>query len=180
MNDANIRPCVPSDLPSLKAVIDATELFHSDALDDMVSFGTPPDPGNDPREFWLVHDDGDGIAAVAYSAPERMTTGTWNALLLAVHPDRQGQAIGTALMSHVEALLAARGERVLLVETSGAADFERTRGFYTRIGYEREALIREYYDVGDDKVVFRKVLQEPVRLASRRGEPDPRTRRDRA
>ena len=102
--------------------------------------------------------DGVDVVAVAYTAPERMTAGTWNALLLAVHPDRHGQGIGAALMARVEALLAARGERVLLVETSGTADFERTRRFYEHIGYEREALIREYYDAGDDKVVFRKAL----------------------
>lgn len=160
MNDPKIRPCVPSDLPSLQAVIDAMGLFPSDALDRMVSFETPPGDTEDPREFWLVYDDGVEVVAVAvaYTAPERMTAGTWNALLLAAHPDRHGQGIGSALMARVEALLAARGERVLLVETSGAADFERTHRFYEHIGFEREALIREYYDAGDDKVVFRKAL----------------------
>jgi len=159
MNDTTIRSCLPSDLPLLKAVIDATGLFPSEALDDMVSFEAPPAHTDDPHPFWLVHDDGGGATAVVYSAPEPMTVGTWNALLLAVHPDQQGQGLGSALMAHVEALLAARGERVLLVETSGTDDFERTRAFYAHLGYEREALIREYYDVGDDKVVFRKTLK---------------------
>jgi len=158
MNESKIRSCTPSDLPALKALIEATGLFPSEALDDMVSFETPPAGADEPREFWLVHDDGDGIAAVAYCAPERMTVGTWNALLLAVHPDRQGRGIGAALMAHVETVPIARDERVLLVETSGTAEFERTRGFYARIGYEREAVIRDYYDASDDKVVFRKAL----------------------
>ena len=158
MNDSRIRSCVPADLPALKAVIDAVELFPSDALDGMVSFETSPAAADEPREFWLVHDDGGRPAAIAYCAPERMTIGTWNLLLIAIHPDSQGQGIGKALMHHVETLLVARGERVLLVETSGTAEFERTRGFYTYIGYEREALIRDYYDAGDDKIVFRKAL----------------------
>lgn len=158
MNDPKIRPCVPADLPALRAVVDAAELFPSDALNDMVSFETLPDAIDEPLEFWLVHDEGDGAVAMAYCAPERMTVGTWNLLLIAVHPDHQGQGIGAALMRHVEALLTARGERVLLVETSGTAGFERTRGFYTHLGYEREVLIREYYDAHDDKIVFRKAL----------------------
>jgi len=158
MNDSKIRLCATSDLPAVRAVIDATGLFPSEALDDMISFEISSDHTDEPREFWLVYDDGDGAVAVAYSAPERMTVGTWNALLLAVHPEHQGQGIGALLMAYIETLLAARGGRVLLVETSGTAAFERTRSFYAHIGYEREALIRDYYDAGDDKIVFRKAL----------------------
>ena len=157
MNDP-IRSCSAPDLPAVRAIVDAVALFPSELLDDMVSFEPPPGPGGDPTEFWLVHDDGDGPVAVAYCAPEAMTDGTWNALLLAVRPERQGEGIGVGLMARIEALLGARGERVLLVETSGTDAFERTRGFYARIGYEREAVIREYYGAGDDKVVFRKAL----------------------
>ena len=157
MNDP-IRPCRKSDLPALKAIVDAVALFPSELLDDVASFGPPPGAGADPSEFWLVHDDGAGPVGVAYCAPEAMASGTWNALLLAVRPERQGEGIGAGLMGRVEALLGARGERVVLVETSGTDDFERTRGFYERIGYEREARIREYYGAGDDKIVFRKAL----------------------
>lgn len=115
--------------------------------------------GDDPNqpEFWLSYDDG-SPAAVAYCAPEAMTMGTWNVLLIAVHPDRQGEGIGAQMMSYIEAKLASAGARVLLVETSGTDDFIRTRAFYAQQGYDEEARIREYYDVGDDKVVFRKAL----------------------
>ena len=158
MTNAKIRPCVPSDMPALKALVDAAELFPAEMLDGMVSFETPPEPTDEPREFWLVHDEGETPVATACCAPERMTVGTWNLLLIVVHPDHQGGGIGVGLMRHVEALLAARGDRVLLVETSGTPAFERTRGFYARVGYEREARIRDYYDAGDDKIVFRRAL----------------------
>jgi RimJ/RimL family protein N-acetyltransferase len=57
-------------------------------------------------------------------------------------------------------MLAARGERILLVETSGLPEFERTRAFYAKHGYEEEARIREFYRAGEDKVVFRKALAQ--------------------
>jgi ribosomal protein S18 acetylase RimI-like enzyme len=63
-----------------------------------------------------------------------------------------------ALLRHVEQALAARGERLLLVETSGSPGFERTRAFYRKRGYEEEARIRDFYRAGEDKVVFRKAL----------------------
>ena len=79
-------------------------------------------------------------------------------LLIAVDPSRHGQGIGTALMRHIERDLASRGGRVLLVETSGSEAFSRTRGFYRAIGCDEEARIREFYAVGEDKIVFRKAL----------------------
>ena len=55
---------------------------------------------------------------------------------------------------------------MLLVETSGGDEFERTRRFYRTIGYEEEARIRDYYDAGDDKIVFRKALASSTTDAS--------------
>ena len=155
INDiSTIRPIIASDMPALKAVIDGTGLFPSDMLEDMLSDFLNGDGGN---EIWLTDDDA-GPVALAYCAPERMTQGTWNLYLIAVHPDRQGRGRGGALLRHVEQDLASRGERVLLVETSGLPEFERTRAFYLQSGYDEEARIRDFYQAGEDKVVFRKGL----------------------
>ena len=62
------------------------------------------------------------------------------------------------MLHHVEQTLTERGERVLLVETSGTDALERTRTFYLKNGYDEEARIREYYRAGDDKVIYRKAL----------------------
>jgi ribosomal protein S18 acetylase RimI-like enzyme len=154
MDAVMIRPVKPDDLAGLKSVIDANGLFPSELLEDMLAGyfdGTASD------DMWLVDDD-TGPVAVAYYAPERMTEGTWNLYLIAVHPDRQGRGCGTALLRHVEQALAARGERILLVETSGLPDFKRTRAFYRKCGYDEEARIRDFYKADEDKIVFRKAL----------------------
>ena len=36
--------------------------------------------------------------------------------------------------------------------------FDLTRMFCQQLGYEKEAVIRDFWDTGDDKVTFRKVL----------------------
>jgi len=149
-----IRPVTRQDLPALKAVIDATELFPSEMLDEMTAGYLSGEVGN---EFWLTVDDG-GPVAIAYYVPERMTVGTWNLLLIAVHPDRQGHGDGTRLLGQIEATLAARDQRLLLVETSGLPSFERVRKFYRICGFDEEARIRDFYQSGEDKIVFRKAL----------------------
>lgn len=150
-----IRPVTPDDMPALKAVVDAIGLFPSDMLDEMMAGYFS---GNADKGFWLTDDGTGGPMAVAYYAPERMTEGTWNLYLIGVHPDCQGKGHGAALLRHVEQILANRGERVLLAETSGLPAFERTRAFYGKCGYEQEARIRDFYQAGEDKIVFRKAL----------------------
>jgi GNAT superfamily N-acetyltransferase len=78
--------------------------------------------------------------------------------LIAVHKSYQGLGIGAELMSFIEQKLTSLGKRILLVETSGLPEFELTRRFYHKCNYIKEAVIRDFYRVGEDKVVFWKKL----------------------
>ena len=151
-----IRPVTSEDLPALKVVIDANDLFPSDMLDEMISNYLSNEDSND---YWFTYDDGKPVA-IAYCAPEKMTQGTWNLYLIAIHPDRQRSGLGSSMLHHIEQKLAKVGERMLLVETSGLQSFKRTREFYRNCGYSQEAKIREFYQAGEDKIVFRKLLEQ--------------------
>ncbi|WP_026734874.1 GNAT family N-acetyltransferase [Fischerella sp. PCC 9605] len=152
-----IRPTTPDDTTALIAIADAIGFQPNELeeLSEMLADYFSDDSDSD--HFWITDDD-NGPVGVAYCEPERMTNRTWNLLLIAIRPDRQGQGRGARLLHYVEQTLTARGERMLLVETSGLPGFERTRAFYAKCGYEEEARIRDFYAAGDDKVVFRKVL----------------------
>lgn len=152
--NSNIRKVLREDLPALKAVIDTSGLFPSEFLDDMITSYFHEDNNT---ECWFTYVEKEPIA-VAYFAPERLTSGTYNLYLIAVHADYQGKSIGKSLMAFIEQFLKERGERILLVETSGLPSFERTRAFYFNNGYIQEACIREFYAAGEDKIVFWKAL----------------------
>ncbi len=157
LSDA-IRPITRGDEEALMALLAKSGLFQPHELDEvggMLDAYFQGDLGND--HFWIVLDDG-GPAGVAYYAPEPMTEGVWNLYLIAVHPNRQGSGLGALLLRHVEQTLTSRGERLLLVETSGLESFELTRLFYRKNGFEEEARIRDFYKEGDDKIVFRKAI----------------------
>ena len=152
-----IRPTTPDDAAALIALAGAIgfESNELEALSEMLADYFDGDSNS--GHFWLTDDD-DAPVGVAYCEPERMTDGTWNLQLIAIQPDRQGQGRGTALLRYVEQALTERRARVLLVETSGLPNFERTRSFYRKCGYDEEARIRDFYKTGDDKIVYRKAL----------------------
>lgn len=105
--------------------------------------------------IWLTADDGQPVG-VAYCAPEPVASGTWNLLMLWTRADRSRAGHGSALVAHLENELRRRGARLLIVETSGLADFAPARAFYATCGFNHEATVRSFFAVGDDKLVFTK------------------------
>ncbi|AFY72502.1 acetyltransferase [Synechococcus sp. PCC 7502] len=153
-----IRLTTPDDISDVIALAEATGLFEPEQIESLAQmihqyFNCK----TESRDLWLTYYS-DKPVGVAYVAPERMTEGTWNLYLIAVHPNHQKKGYGKTLLQHVEKTLGDRGERILLVETSGTEDFEYVRRFYRNNGFEEEARIREFYASGIDKIVFRKVL----------------------
>ncbi len=153
-----IRPVTPDDSATVIALAVASGLFaanETEVVDRMLVdyFSGKIDDGH-----VCVIDEEDEPIGVAYYAPAPAADRTWYLIMVAMRRDRQGQGRGTALLQHVESALRANGQRMLLVETSGLPSFERTRAFYAKCGYEAEARIRDFYNAGDDMVVFRKAL----------------------
>ena len=154
-----IRPVTPADTPAVLRVVESSGLFPPDGLGEIRdALGAYAEGALGEGHSWILDADGDDVAGVAYYAPEAMTDGAWNLLMIAVDGDRQGEGRGGALLRAVEADLAERGGRLLIVDTSGMDAFEATRSFYVKHGYEEEARIRDYWGAGDDKVTFRKAL----------------------
>ncbi len=67
-------------------------------------------------------------------------------------------ASGSALLDEMERRIAGRA-RLVLVETSGRADYAGTRAFYERRGYHLAATIPGFYAPGDDRVTFAKQVE---------------------
>lgn len=155
MEDSNIRKVQINDLTGLKEVLDSSELFASEYLDDMISdyFNN-----SDSDDIWFTYIDNDRPIAIGYCAPEKLTNGTYNLYAIAVRKELQGQGIGKKMMNFIEKLLSDSGKRILIVETSSLDQYALTREFYDKLGYRREAVIKDFWNDGEDKVIFWKKL----------------------
>jgi len=162
MTTRPIRTATGDDLPRIKAIAVAAEMFTVDEVaifDEM--FGGFLDGSMEGHQWLVVTNDNGAVTGAANYAPEPFSDRMWNLYFIAVRPDQQGQGLGRALMAQAEAELTAMGDataRVLIVETSSTPQYALTREFYNKIGYDEEARIREFYGPNDDKVVFLKSL----------------------
>jgi ribosomal protein S18 acetylase RimI-like enzyme len=149
-----IRPVEKGDVEQIKEIAEATQLFPGYMLDDMIA----PYFSRSKPDIWFICESDGTPVGFGFCEPERMTDGTWNLLAIGVSPSYQSRGAGADMMAYLENRLREKGERVLIVETMGLLEFERTRAFYRNNGYEEEARIREFYEAGADKVVFWKRL----------------------
>lgn len=155
MKDNIIRKVQIQDLIGLKEVLDSSELFPSEYLDDMISdyFNNA-----ETEDIWFTCIENNQPIAIGYCAPEKLTNGTYNLYAIAVRKEFQGQRIGHKMMHFIEDLLLKNGKRVLIVETSSIEHYALTRKFYDKLGYRQEAVIKDFWDDGEDKVIFWKKL----------------------
>lgn len=151
----NIRQTKSQDIKSLSQILDSTELFPSEMLPSMIEGFLAK---KQKEDIWLSCIQDDEVIGFCYAIPEALTVGTWNMLAIAVDPNKQGNGVGSAILKALELALKESGHRILIVDTSGSSEFERTREFYRQNNYIEEARIRDFWAEGDDKVIFWKSL----------------------
>ena len=98
------------------------------------------------------------VAGVAYWHPVEAADAVVDLTMIAVDPAVQGQGRGRELMRHAEQQARGADQRLMLVMTSGTDQYAGTRRFYAALGYTEEARVRDYWEQGDDMVMFRLEL----------------------
>lgn len=114
--------------------------------------------------FFLLLEEDTGERAVrgyACYGPVPLTVGTYDLYWIVVDPASQGKGWGRLLLEAVESRVRGLGGRKLLIETSSQESYAGTIRFYERSGYVLAARIRDFYKVGDDKLVFSKDFFPP-------------------
>jgi len=91
--------------------------------------------------------------------PTPLTESTYDLYWIAVDKSKHRGGVGKRLMKFTEEEIERRGGQMLLVETSSQETYGGTIQFYEKTGYDLVGKIKDYYKVGDDKLIFAKRLQ---------------------
>lgn len=153
-----IRETTQTDRTALLAMIEDSNQFDENALAH-VAATLDEYLARNSQDLWFTADETGEPVGVAYCAPEVVTSGTWNLLMLWTRQDRENQGYGSQLVERVEQVLIEKNARLLIVETSGLPEFAKARAFYDKIGFTQEAQIKNFFADGDDKIIYTKPLQ---------------------
>jgi ribosomal protein S18 acetylase RimI-like enzyme len=150
-----IKPITQSDIDGLKNVLDSCGLFPSGYLDEMIADYFK---NVDTQDIWFTYIDNNSPVAIGYCVHEKLTSGTYNLLAIGVAESYQRKGVAIEMMNYIEQLLRQQNGRILIVETSSDSAQFGARKLYEKIGYKQETVIRDFWNDGEDKIVFWKKL----------------------
>jgi len=147
---------LPADRAAVVDIVRSVGNFNPAELDcalELVDVYLDNAQQNDYR-FVVAEDAAGRVCGYACWGPTPMTRGTHDLYWIATHPEAQGRGVGHRLMRYVEDRVREENGRMLIIETSAKQSYSRTVEFYRSLQYEEASRIRDFYDVGDDKLVF--------------------------
>lgn len=154
-----LRAFTSADGPSVVDLVVAAGMFSRDEAQFLAEGAL--DASEDGSTCFVDNaPDGQGLASVLYYRPEEAADRAYDLTMIAVRPDLQAAGRGAALMRHAEDDLRERGQRLLIVRTSGTSQYDKTREFYRGLGYSEQSRVPDYWTEGDDLVLFTKRLSD--------------------
>jgi ribosomal protein S18 acetylase RimI-like enzyme len=155
-----VRPMAQTDRAAVASLIVSVENFNKAEIDCALELVDVYLNNENQSDYRVVVAENSALKVHAYACwgPVPLTRGAYDLYWIATHPDSRGLGFGHALMQYVEEKVKENRGRLLVVETSAKDSYAGTVEFYRRLGYEETSRIKDFYDVGDDRLIFVKRL----------------------
>ncbi len=160
--EESIRKLTPLDRSRIEEIVVSSEKFNDVEIETALELVDEALKGGEASGYiFAVLEHGKEnpvLYGYACYGPTPLTQGVYDLYWIVVDPAVQGTGFGWHLLRHVERDVIKRGGRMLLIETSSQEIYTATIHFYERNGYQLAARIRNFYRIGDDKLVYSKEL----------------------
>jgi ribosomal protein S18 acetylase RimI-like enzyme len=160
--NARIRPIEPPDRSRIEEIVVSSGRFNREEIatalelvDEALEKGEESGYIIRVLEVGKEHPSVQGY--VCYG-PTPLTQGVYDLYWIAIDPAVQGKGFGRRLIEYAEEDIVKCGGRMILIETSSQESYGDTIRFYKKTGYKLVARIKNFYRIGDDKLVFSKEL----------------------
>jgi ribosomal protein S18 acetylase RimI-like enzyme len=114
--------------------------------------------GNDCSYQFLFAENEDSVLGYTCYGLIPATCGSYDLYWIAVDEQFRSQGLGKELMLKTEDVIRGIGGRQIYVETSSRDQYKPTHSFYESCGYQKEALLKDFYAAGDSKIIYVKTL----------------------
>jgi ribosomal protein S18 acetylase RimI-like enzyme len=148
-----------TDAAAVRSIVAATGLFREaevDVAEELVQTRLKKG-AKSGYEFVFAEEDKEVVGYICFGR-NALTVSSFDVYWIAVQASQQGRGIGKLLLEEAEKQIAAAGGSRIYIETSHRADYQATRGFYERCGYELAAVLEDFYAPGDGKATYVKTI----------------------
>lgn len=156
-----VEPSRPEDRAPIGAVARSAGVFSPTELDTVFELfdQSQRDPSSG-YNFLSYRLDG-RVVGFACWGPTPLTDGTHDLYWICSERGLQRQGVGAALFRRVESEVRARGGRLIVIWTSDREAYAAARRFYDRMGCQRVAHVRDYYQPGEGLEIYTCIVSDP-------------------
>jgi len=148
-----------SDISSIGRMVEETGFFRPDEVEIAVELAEDKLQKGDSSAYRFLIAETDGeIVAYACFGQIPCSLLSWDLYWIVTKAGLQGKGIGTTILRMAEKEIAGAGGKHVIIETSSKELYASTQSFYHINGYHLHTRFPDFYDYGDDKLVFVKTL----------------------
>jgi D-alanine-D-alanine ligase len=145
----------PDDPTQIRSLTEATGFFYQTEMDVAEELVLERLSKGEKSGYFFIFAEHEGqLAGYTCYGPIAGTTHSYDLFWIAVHPDFQNRGMGTFLLTKTHQQIQRAGGKRVYAETSSRFQYASTRLFYEKNGYRCDAIITDFYGLGDDKVVY--------------------------
>ncbi|UZP67075.1 GNAT family N-acetyltransferase [Desulfovibrio mangrovi] len=145
-----------SDAADVRRIVYETGFFTAEEVDVAEELVLERLAQGEDSGYFFVFAEREGVV-LGYTCygPTPAAEGTYDLYWIAVDPAFRHMGLGKLLLAETVRSVRVMQGRLLFAETSGMEKYVSTRKFYERTGFVAEAVLKDFYRPGDDKVIYR-------------------------
>lgn len=154
-----IRILKEEDKNSIKSILTDTNNFNEEEITIALELIDVYIKDKEQKDYEIfVDEEANKIRGYVCIGPRPLTVGTYDLYWIAVNPKVQSKGVGSGMIKFVEEHLKDKKGRLILIETSGKASYEKERKFYEKNLYKELVNIKDFYNEGDSLVIYGKYI----------------------
>jgi len=150
---------IPSDVDSIRNIVRSSGFFSTEEVEMAVELLQERlSKGESSGYHFLFVEIDERVVGYSCFGPIPCTKESYDLYWIAVLHEFRGRGIGRDLLERTEEKIGKMGGRRIYVDTSSRDQYQFTRSFYRANGYEQEAVLKDLYSPGDDKIIYVKQI----------------------
>jgi GNAT superfamily N-acetyltransferase len=146
-----------ADPPRIRALVEASGVFSAQEARVAAELADTTLDGTETYRWLIAEQDG---ALVGYTCYDRIPLSkvSFDLYWIAVLPDLRGTGLAAELLARTAKFAKSKRGLWMFAETSSRDAYAPARRFYLKSGFTEIARMEDFYESGDDKLVYRLKL----------------------
>lgn len=149
--------CVADDPARVRTLVEATGVFSEEEARVAAQLVETTVDGSETYRFLFAERKGEILGYTCFDQVP-LSQVSWDLYWIAVAPEMRGTGLGQRLIERTAHIVARKHGRFLFAETSSREPYAPARAFYVRTGFVEVARFEDFYEEGDDKLIYRLSL----------------------